>query len=561
MKPFRISKGRPPRNRGSLKPLPTYESSSDQGYPAHYKNRYEGESSDQNDENSRIYSQKPRLPPKSHNFDMTSNLSLPIVRKARIEEFEHDIESIISSNSQNKKKKISNIILILNKCLLLSIDSYISFISEGDFEEGTTNLSYDSQLSQQLADHRISNFQHLANSWRETLPEIVLNHSSLIKLLKLVKTYCSNNYLRFIISSNVVVAFNLINEEDRGLRLMTSLDQISFKSSDTKLQTLYNPMGDMHSRKSGMSGVSSQSQQYVNILKGVKHFNNGVLTLRKMKTDAILNQRYAKPDTDDFEMREVWHTYFYKAIESLSDPVVLRKSNYTEAHKRYHSGDSRVSRKTKSTGYSPQDAAYLQSVDYIVGYAYYWLGVLSKSFDLRQAKDSLERSYQFFYNFEDTGMLENINKELYGLEYQRGYDNVEILDYAHPVFNKLFWIADSFVPLITKLPKIDLPQFTYYKGKASQNLMASVTRSVSQKLRLYEDTESSPMTPTNYILKSPHEEIRSHSNHRENPNFDQMSYKYYRNSKHKNSHKGRNRPMTSQHKTQEILIRKDYSKE
>lgn len=65
-------------------------------------------------------------------------------------------------------------------------------------------------------------------------------------------------------------------------------------------------------------------------------------------------------------------------------------------------------------------------------------------------------------------------------------------------------MTDNLVPLLTSLTEIEIPKFTYYSwgAKNKSNLMTA-TISTSQKVRLFDDTDSSPMTVSMNARQSP----------------------------------------------------------
>lgn len=163
------------------------------------------------------------LPPRSHHQDMVSNLSTPILQKMKynssnkfesqivnpylITEYFHQIEAIIESGTSNKRRLISDIIISVNRSLLLTIDSYINFSSKPGDKGELVGMSFDSQLSQTFQQGRFHNGDHILNKLKDEYLEFTLTNNTLMKILKLTKNYCENGYVKYIIMSNVAVAF------------------------------------------------------------------------------------------------------------------------------------------------------------------------------------------------------------------------------------------------------------------------------------------------------------------------------------------------------------------
>ena len=67
------------------------------------------------------------------------------------------------------------------------------------------------------------------------------------------------------------------------------------------------------------------------------------------------------------------------------------------------------------------------------------------------------------------------------------------------------------MPLQTRITEIDIPQFTYYSSISNKNKSnLTGTLSTSNKVRLFDDTESSPITAS--IYNATYQEITSNFN-------------------------------------------------
>ena len=200
-------------------------------------------------------------------------------------------------------------------------------------------------------------------------------------------------------------------------------------------------------------------------------------------------------------------------------------------------------------------------MDFIIGYSYFCFGVLTKGINIHEAKQALDRSYQFLRNTNDLEIIETIQSERYEIGYNDNLESPYMLEHSHLIFNIMICMSDNFKVFLTRLYEIDLPQFTYYQGMSRQPSLPEASRSTSQNVRLYDDTESSPFTPTNHINYPLMGGNRSQSNIKGAKKLDQVPYKYYRQTKIKNQGRSRIRPMTSQNRSQKVIMRSDRSKE
>ena len=95
--------------------------------------------------------------------------------------------------------------------------------------------------------------------------------------------------------------------------------------------------------------------------------------------------------------------------------------------------------------------------------------------------------------------------------YKSNNPNKQVYDQSHPVFNSIFWITEDFVPHQTRITEIDIPQFTYYSSISNKNKSNRTgTLSTSNKVRLFDDTDSSPITAS--IYNAIYQEITSKFN-------------------------------------------------
>jgi hypothetical protein len=77
------------------------------------------------------------------------------------------------------------------------------------------------------SDYQLSANNHVIDRIRdEKVNEIEFTASNIIRLLKLVKAYCFNSYLKYIMIVNSSVAFITLSEERKAMRLFASLDSI-----------------------------------------------------------------------------------------------------------------------------------------------------------------------------------------------------------------------------------------------------------------------------------------------------------------------------------------------
>ena len=288
------------------------------------------------------------------------------------------------------------------------------------------------------------------------------------------------------------------------------------------------------------------SNAYQSLLQSVKYFNLGVYYLRKMKTESILNQRFEEFPESEFEQFEPFQIYFQKAIKSLNGHIAHHKNFSGEPKKRYYSGDFRVTHKSKPSKSSHQDTNLEESIDLVMGYSYYLLGILMKSSDSYTAKIYFDRSYQLLSNLNDLEMLEFVQRERYEPDYKIS-SSYESLTNFHIIFNTMFCLSDGFSVFVTKLYDIEMPHFTYYTAMSKTTQFANASRSTSQNVRLYEDSDSSPAAPSNYLYQSPGLDKRNVSQTRiyHHQTSEKLPYKEYRISKQKFYDKRQARPKTS----------------
>lgn len=200
----------------------TFESSTDEIIYAESLQEVVNSSDYDEDGNRYEYAAAP-LPPRSHHQDMVSNLSTPILQNMKyrgikklesqivnpylITEYHRQIDAIIASGTSNKRRLVSDAMISINRSLLLTIDSYINFSSKQGFKGELVGMSFDSQLSQTFQQGRFHNGDHVLNKLKNEYLEFTLTNNTLMKILKLAKNYCENGYVKYIIMSNVAVAF------------------------------------------------------------------------------------------------------------------------------------------------------------------------------------------------------------------------------------------------------------------------------------------------------------------------------------------------------------------
>ena len=108
----------------------------------------------------------------------------------------------------------------------------------------------------------------------------------------------------------------------------------------------------------------------------------------------------------------------------------------------------------------------------------------------------LERSITKFENSHiDHEVLGIAKNELYNIQFE-SYDRLqeEGIEYTHYLMNHMFCLDHKFTPLLTSVPMIELPQFTYYKG-ISKPRYNSVGRTYSHYAKPLDDSESMINTP------------------------------------------------------------------
>ena len=193
---FRISRGRTPKRNKVIyqtyKHAPqVYDSISEQDM--RYRESQMPDLLDNSEfESGSKYINRPPLPIKQ---EVISNISLPILNKVSVKDFQIEIEDILSSEVSNKKKLVSKIMQRINKSLILSIDSYVNFIRRENMDE-KDNMIYDSilvdqnsNLSRSIDQGRVHNSNHVIEKWKEANPQFTLSNSNLSLLYKLMNSY------------------------------------------------------------------------------------------------------------------------------------------------------------------------------------------------------------------------------------------------------------------------------------------------------------------------------------------------------------------------------------
>lgn len=169
-------------------------------------------------------------------------------------------------------------------------------------------------------------------------------------------------------------------------------------------------------------------------------------------------------------------------------------------------------------------------------------------------KVSFDKSYNFLRKSNDLEMVEFVQRERYNSEYDH-QETVQVLDQSHLIFNSMFCVNDDFSAIMTKLDELEIPAFTYYSGINRIFNYPNASRSTSQNVRLYDDTESSPITQTNYKKSFEHD-------HRSiNSQPGKMKKAHYRNSELRNSKTQLIRPLSTAQKPSKIILKSDISKE
>lgn len=440
---------------------------------------------------------------------------------------------------------------MINKSLLVSINSCLNFNNK-ELEGGDeSNASFNSQLSDQVPHTRIANFD--TSDWNIAPPEIEMTINTLVRILNLVKRYWETSCLKFILVSNISIGFIMVNDEEKAIRLMPSLDLLLSNLQKPKENQKNISHSNMNSKYSLRTSVSSKKLMYNNLLRGVHYFNNAVLQLRQAKLYSVLNQQYDQFDEKDTRIKDSWKKEFYKAIEILSDQS-LRRSFYNETKHRYSSGDFRVTKKFKDLG-SNKNAEYVHSsIDLIIGFSYYIIATLSKSINMTEAKNSYGIAHQWFKNLNDKEMIDLIKREKHELKYQQNIDGSMIASTSHIILNRMFWVSDAFQIWSVALYEIEVPQFTYYKGMNKYENTPVASRSTSKNIRLYTDTDSSPAGRSNHKYYKDEFINRSQNNKHSHSQLEQVPYKYYRDTREKKSGKKKIRPMTSQYKTSKVIV-------
>lgn len=102
---------------------------------------------------------------------------------------------------------------------------------------------------------------------------------------------------------NIAVAFAMINEEQKGLKLISFLESVLLNSQQLfdNQRTSSMVYTTKHSIK---SNITSKQCVYQCLLKSVMHFNLAVLQLRTLKHNSLLNQQYGQLEENYLDMKE-----------------------------------------------------------------------------------------------------------------------------------------------------------------------------------------------------------------------------------------------------------------
>jgi len=143
--------------------------------------------------------------------------------------------------------------------------------------------------------------------------------------------------------------------------------------------------------------------------------------------------------------------------------------------------------------------------------------------------------WKYLSLFKEKDMNQTINKD----------ELNESLDTFHIVFNTMFCMSDRFSVFVTKLYDIEMPHFTYYTGISRTAHHPNASRSTSQNVRLYDDSDSSPITPSHYVFQTPDVPSRTASLTKMDSQHksEKLAYKDYRRNKYPEAKVMR--PMTS----------------
>lgn len=244
---------------------------------------------------------------------------------------------------------------------------------------------------------------------------------------------------------------------------------------------------------------NSLSSAYQSLLQAVRSFNLGTLYLRKTKTASMVNPKYDDYQLSELSSYEPYHNYFHKVTEILTDQLSRKRVGHSENKKRYYSGDFRVTYNSKAS--QAKDSYLGEAMEVILAYAYYTLGVLTKSHHAYNTQNYFKKAYKIFSSLRNTEMLQVIKQENYPLEFPDQEVPEPSLPISHMIFNTMFGVSDRFVIFITRLYDLEMPHFTYY---TALSVLPNASRSTSQNVRLELDSVSSPMSKTNFRSPSGH---------------------------------------------------------
>lgn len=144
--------------------------------------------------------------------------------------------------------------------------------------------------------------------------------NSIERCLKLNELYTERFPVKWMLFSNLVVWYAMINEEEKSLALSKSLGELLSPRNQAKSK--------LNKNDSQEEIIASSLSTFIehDVLVSIKCLNQTVIMLRKMKIDSILNQTVFECRSENFHI-------FDKLIKKIQWAVRLLNKENSQLHK------------------------------------------------------------------------------------------------------------------------------------------------------------------------------------------------------------------------------------
>lgn len=146
----------------------------------------------------------------------------------------------------------------------------------------------------------------------------------------------------------------------------------------------------------------------------------------------------------------------FQLIVALGDQTKRNPSSQARLYETFV--DSKTKHVNVFSRIADMDDPLIRNIQLMIGYSYFCLGVIERMANSIEANYAFSKSYHHFKNAKHVEFLACVKNELHEIKQLM----IDSIDHTHIVYNRVFCLTNDFVPLMTKLPNIDVPQFTYY---------------------------------------------------------------------------------------------------